>query len=90
MKQGHLFESVDSLDMSSEAIETVTKMIESLPEDAQDRVVEHLLEYIEALNDELRWNDSFERSQARLVEAARRAREEIAAGQAKPMDYDQL
>ena len=90
MKQGYLFESVDSLDMSSEAIETVTKMIESLPEDAQDRVVEHLLEYMEALNDELRWNDSFERSQARLVEAARRAQEEIAAGQAKPMDYDQL
>ena len=76
--------------MSSESIETVTKMIESLPENAQDRVVEHLLEYIEALNDELRWNDSFERSQARLVEAARRAQEEIAAGQAKPMDYDQL
>jgi hypothetical protein len=76
--------------MSSGAIETVTRMLESLPESAQDRVVEHLREYIETLSDELRWNDSFERTQSQLAEAARRAREEIASGQAKPMDYDQL
>ena len=76
--------------MSTGAIETVTKMLESLPENAQDRVVEHLLEYMEALSDELRWNDSFERSQARLAAAARRAKEEIAAGESKPMDYDKL
>ena len=30
-------------------------MIESLPEEAQDRVVEHLREYIEDLRDEMRW-----------------------------------
>ena len=76
--------------MSSGALETVTKMLESLPESAQERVVEHLFEYIEALSNGLRWNDSFEGSQARLVGAARRAKEEIAAGQAKAMDFDRL
>ena len=76
--------------MSSGSIETVTRMLESLPESAQDRVVEHLREYIETLADELRWNESFEKTQPQLAEAARRAREEIASGQGKPMDYDQL
>ena len=32
--------------MSSSAIATLVKMIESLPETLQDRVVEHLREYI--------------------------------------------
>ena len=76
--------------MSFGAIETVTRMLESLPESAQDRVVEHLREYIETMADELRWTESFEKTQLQLAEAARRAREEIAGGQAKPMDYDQL
>jgi hypothetical protein len=76
--------------MSSGSIETVTRMLESLPESAQDRVVEHLREYIETLADELRWNGSFEKTQSHLAEAARRAREEIASGHAEPMDYDQL
>jgi hypothetical protein len=76
--------------MSAASIETVTRMLESLPESAQDRVLEHLREYIETLADELQWNESFEKTQAQLAEAARRAREEIASGHGKPMDYDQL
>ena len=76
--------------MSSGSIETVTRMLESLPESEQDRVVEHLREYIETLADELRWNELFDKTQSQLAQAARRAREEIAGGQAKPMDDDQL
>lgn len=76
--------------MSSGSIETVTRMLESLPESAQDRVVEHLREYIETLADELRWDELFDKTQSQLAQAARRAREEIAGGQAKPMDDDQL
>lgn len=76
--------------MSSGSIETVTRMLESLPESAQDRVVEHLREYIETLADELRWNELFDKTQSQLAQAARRAREEIAGGQAKPMNDDQL
>ena len=76
--------------MSSTTITTVTKMLESLPEAAQDQVIEHLREYIENLRDEMRWNSSFETTQTRLLEAARRARQEIAEGKATPMDYEQL
>ena len=76
--------------MSSTAITTMTKMMESLPETTQLRVVEHLRDYIEDLQDEIKWNASFEETQPQLINAARRARQEIAEGRAKPMDYNQL
>lgn len=76
--------------MSLTTITTVTKMLESLPESAQDQVVEHLREYIENLRDEIKWNDAFEKTETKLIAAARRARQEIAEGKATPMDYEQL
>ncbi len=76
--------------MSSAAITTVMKMMESLPLDVQDRVAEHLREYIDDLQDEIRWSESFQRTQQKLVTAARRAKQEIAEGQATALDYDQL
>jgi len=66
--------------MSSASIETLTRMLESLPESAQDQVVEHLREYIADLRDDVRWDASFKRTQAQLAEAARRARNEVAEG----------
>ena len=65
-------------------------MIETLPEVLQDQVVEHLREYIAELEDELRWETSFNNTQDQLIEAARRAKKEIAAGKAEPMDLDRL
>jgi len=59
--------------MSSTAITTVIKMMESLP-------VEHFREYISDLQDEARWEQSFQKTQANLVAAARRAREEMRKG----------
>ena len=76
--------------MSSAAITTVMKMMESLPLDVQDRVAEHLREYIDDIQDEIRWSESFQRTQQKLVAAARRARQDIAEGQATALDYDQL
>ena len=76
--------------MSSTAIATVIKMMESLPEPVQDQVVDHLREYLEDLQDELQWDSLFKDTQQQLVAAARRAKQEIAEGHAKPMDYDQL
>jgi len=64
--------------MSSEKMATLSEMIDSLPEAAQRQVVDHLREYIEDLRDEEKWDAAFERSQSELVEAARRARREIA------------
>ncbi len=76
--------------MASTAIATVVKMLESLPEALQDQVVEHLREYLADLQDELEWQRLFQQTQHQLVTAARRARQEIAEGLARPMDYDQL
>ena len=50
------------------------KMIESLPKDAQEKLAEDIRDYIAKLNDEMRWDDSFKRTQTSLVAAARRAK----------------
>ena len=75
---------------SASTMMTIMKMLELLPEQLQDRVVEHLCEYIEDLRDEARWNESFSRTQEALVTVARAARKEIAEGKARPLDLDQL
>ncbi len=76
--------------MSSENITTVIQMMESLPEAAQAQLIDHLREYIENLRDELEWDNLFEKTQSQLINAAQQARQDIAAGKAQPMDYDQL
>jgi len=76
--------------MSTMAVVTVTKMVESLPETLQNQVIDHLREYIEELQDELEWDCQFQRTQPQLIAAAKRARQEIAKGHAKPFDYEQL
>ena len=76
--------------MSSPAITTMVKMMEALPETLQDQVVQHLREYLEDLHDERQWDASFNKTQAQLVAAARRAKQDIAAGQAEPLDPEKL
>ncbi len=76
--------------MSSATIATVTKMLEALPDPAQERVADHLREYIEDLHDELRWDEQFRNTQGSLAQTARKAREQIAAGMSKPMALDEL
>lgn len=76
--------------MSSPAITTIIKMVESLPDDLQEKVVEHIRDYIADLEDEKRWDRSFKQTQVNLVAAARKAKQEISEGQSMPMDYEQL
>ena len=76
--------------MASNAIATITRMMETLPEALQNQIVEHLREYIAELEDELRWEVSFNRTQEQLVAAARQAKQEIAEGKAEPRDLDRL
>jgi hypothetical protein len=76
--------------MSSPAIITIVKMVESLPDDLQEKVAEHIRDYITELEDENRWDESFKRSQDSLVAAAHKAKQEIAEGRSMPMDYEQL
>jgi len=76
--------------MPSTVIVTVVRMLEELPEAVQNQIVEHMREYIEDIRDEARWEITYKETQGRLVSAARQAKREIADGQAKPLDYDQL
>ncbi|NEP88321.1 MAG: hypothetical protein F6K18_16620 [Okeania sp. SIO2C2] len=61
--------------MSRENIATVVKILESLSDAQQEQFIEHLREYIADLEDELQWNKSFQRTQNKLVEVARLAKQ---------------
>lgn len=76
--------------MSTATIVTITKMLETLPEPQQERVAEHLREYLKDLKDEIRWDKSFEKASSKLSKFARKARQEIAEGQSEPMNFNRL
>lgn len=69
---------------------TIIKMLETLPEQLQGRVVEHVREYIEDLRDEFRWDESFSWTQETLITATCLASKEIAEGKASPLDVEKL
>lgn len=75
--------------MTSEAITTVVKMMELLPEPAQNQVLEHLRIYLLEIQDELRWDALFNKTQPKLIEMARLAKKQIAEGKAQPLDFDE-
>ena len=64
--------------------------MESPLETLQNQIVDHLREDIVDLEDELRWEASFNRTQEQLMAAARRAKQEIAEGKSEAMDLDRL
>jgi predicted nucleotide-binding protein (sugar kinase/HSP70/actin superfamily) len=76
--------------MSCPAITTLIKMVESLPDELQEQVLEHVRAYLAELEEEKLWATSFKRTENNLVAAARKAKAEIAAGLSSPMNYEQL
>ncbi len=76
--------------MVTPAVNTIIKMIEQLPESDQERVAEHLREYLAELEDDEKWDEAFAKSQDKLIYAAREARKQIAEGKSEPMDFDKL
>jgi hypothetical protein len=76
--------------MTSTAITTIIKMMESVPESIQDQLVEHLRDYIEDMKDEMQWDASFKKTESNLISAAKNARGEINNGLATPIDYNRL
>lgn len=69
---------------------TVVKMMESLPEALQKRVVNHLRDYLADIDDEAEWDALFEQTQAQLIAEAMRVEQEIEEGKVEPMDYSRL
>lgn len=78
------------MSVSSPQILTKVEIMESLPVSLQERVTDHLREYINDLQDEIKWDNSFAKSQSKLVAAARIAKQEIAEGKAVVLDFNQL
>lgn len=78
------------MSISSPQISTLVKIMESLPVSLQERVTDHLREYINDLQDEIKWDNSFAKNQSKLVAAARIAKQEIAEGKAVALDFTQL
>ena len=65
-------------------------MLESLPDAAQDRAVEHLREYLEEMTDEIRWEDSFVKSADKLAEVAGTVRQQLKDGETEAFDLERL
>jgi len=76
--------------MVTPSIATVVKMMESLPEETQSQVVEHLREWLLDMEDEAVWDESFARTQKGLYEAAQDVRKQTAEGKSEPMDFNRL
>ena len=74
----------------NKATETAAKMIESLPEAAQERVLEELRGLVEDARDAAKWDDLIANKKDGLLVAARKARKEITQGKATDMDLDKL
>ena len=76
--------------MESATTMTMIKILETIPKELQEQVVEHMRYYIEDIREETKWNESFSKSQNKLVNAARQARKEIKEGKAVPLNQDAL
>jgi hypothetical protein len=68
--------------------ETIAKMVQSLPESLQVIVLEEIKEIVAEKIDEAEWNMQFEQKQDQLITAAKKVREQIAAGKVEEMDYE--
>jgi predicted component of type VI protein secretion system len=73
----------------TKAIETAIKLLETLPEPAQEHLVEELRRLALEAQDDAQWEKTFERSET-LKAAVEKARQNIAAGISSPFDFDKL
>ena len=71
--------------MSAEAIATVTQMMRTLPDATQNQVAEYIANYITDLQDDLRWDESFKKTEPNLIQQARLAKQKIAEGKVSKM-----
>ena len=76
--------------MNTATAATMIKMLESLPDQLQENVVEHMRDYIEDIREETKWKESFSGTQDKLISAAHKARQEITEGEASPLDINKL
>ncbi len=76
--------------MSTTTLTTIIKMIESLPEDKQEKVVDHLRYYIAELEDEMKWDKLFKDTETDLSSIAKEVKQRVAMGEAEDFDFNRL
>ena len=65
-------------------------MIESLPEDKQEKVADHLRYYIAELEDEMNWDKLFKDTETELSRIAKDIKQKVAVGEVEDFDFDRL
>jgi hypothetical protein len=75
--------------MTTKAIETAIKLLETQPEPTQQHLVDELRRLALEAQDEAKWDQLFSGSDE-LKAAAQKARQAIVEGRATDMDFDKL
>jgi hypothetical protein len=70
--------------------ETVTKMIEALPEHLQKKLLDEITPIISEALDEAKWEEQFQRSGSKLVAIAEAVKDQLSKGSSEPMDFSKL
>jgi phage shock protein A len=70
--------------MSSPAINTVIKMMESLPENTQEKIAVHLRRYIQDLQEEQKWSTFLNNPQNKLLDAEKLAKKQLGELETNP------
>ena len=70
--------------------ETVTKMIEALPEHLQKKLLDEITPIIAEALDEAKWEAQFERGRSKLIELAEGTKDLLSKGSTEPMDFSKL
>jgi hypothetical protein len=70
--------------------ETISRMIEILPQEAQERLLDRFLPIISEISDEIEWDTVFEDTKDKLASIAKRVKKEVVQGKTEPMDYGRL
>jgi hypothetical protein len=65
-------------------------MMRTLPDSTQQQVADHISNYIADLKDDMRWDESFKKTEPNLIQQARLAKQQIAEGKASRMDINHL
>jgi uncharacterized membrane protein len=68
----------------------LTKKLESLPEDSREKFAKYISEHFEDFEDEMLWDEQFQKTSSKLSEMAQKARNEIAEGKSEPMNFEKL
>lgn len=76
--------------MITAPIATVVALMQTLPEAEQRHLVEQIKRYLADMQDEDRWDALIEKTRPKLKAAAQQARQDMAAGLAKPMQVNDL